>query len=779
MVARKNSTRSFFDKMKFQFHPAQLAISGWSDLRRLWDRQVNDLTVAKDCPSKFVTPPNYSESRLISFRKSRRREKKLQPLFKGPITGIWDYPPHLTHVEQVFSDGTVNLKVVVYFPVSYSPPAEYLERPQLQLEPSVQVKVGNGQWQSLNHSESEPGYWFLTLERVPQGSRLTFRCCFFKDNIECRQPIAPLMSDIECMYGVGYVPNLIYDWKNQPPKFSHAQVLMETTLEGMLAGYQNGNFAPRNIEELLQRSLAQRILDTDIPERLADLAVDEVMFPVGSSVADRSHLNPKFNYLLYNVADVDWQIGQTRDFKQLLDRFYGNGIEIVPDLVFCHEVKSPFEGSADQISRLGDGNNKLIYVDSEPFLFRDYGTWMFNLAELEIRRMLVEKIVSFVEKYRLKMIRLDYLDGLLLQYSNRQENFGEQLIQELEAELRRKVPDLLILGEAFETAGNPAVNDLIDIVYSPRGFSIVEELYKPPSQSKRPLYPDLSPLIESVKQAAQSGRDEAVYAQLHDESWFDEHVSRGRPRVPWAYGANPAQLAKNKGEELILMQLLQPENLLEFVRRTVRNAEALTIFLTNRLYMFVPAVDSLSLGSLDEPERWKVVWEDIFPQDMAEWKKNGIPEWKIFQQHEQHRADMVKLREIFRQYTEVNEDTYIPLVQPEVYHFNPAVSLLGLYRRNLHELEKSLIVVFNFGPQAFRDFLSYELPVPLGLVGKWKVLFDGDWIDPQRRLSKEKQSGYQPGTVLKTTFGSYSALNDVLRLEIGARSLLLLSHVSG
>ena len=673
-------------------------------------------------------------------------------------------PSTLTQVTEVFSDGTVNLTVILYLPENYT------GRPR-DNQGRVQVKIGQGEWQQSNYPASESSYWTLELEKVPVGSQIIFR---YLDNSGSWQPIvAP--GNIERMYELGYIPNLVYEWKNQPPKFEQAKVLMETTLEGLLAGYKNGMFAPRGREELLQNSIAARILKTEIPEKLKDLEIDQVMAPISSSVADRSNLNPKFNYLTYNVGDLDWQIGRSQEFKQLVDRFYGNGIQIVPDLIFAHQVKSPFPGSGDQIIRRED--SKSLMVDEDAYLFRDYGTWMFDLANPDIRSILKEKIVSFVLKYRLKLIRIDYMDGLILQYSLRDVNFGELFVSELKAELRRAIPELLVLGETFETASNPVVQDSIDIFYAPVGFSLIEELYMPPSKMQRPLYPDLTPLITQIEQSKNPTRKEAAYSQLHDETWTDEHIARGRPHVPWAYGANPAQLAKNKGEELIQMNLLAKEKLLDFCRRTVRNAEALTMFSVNFQYMFLPTVDSLSLGRLDLPNRWKMVWEGVVPEDMVEWKKTGISERKIFQLHQQHRADMIRLRRIFRTYTKIDGETYQPLVQTEVYYSDPETSILGLFRRNWQQPGESLVVIFNLGIRAFKDYFAYEIPVPEGFEGRWEVLFDGNWIEPIRRLSPEDTDGYFPGTILETTRGSFSNRDGILRLAMGGYSPIILKYL--
>ncbi len=683
-------------------------------------------------------------------------------------------PETLTHIKKVFPDGKVDIAVAVYFPKSYSAAAEELEYPKEIEEWCVQVKVNNGNWQNLNRPPEGKSHWYLDLEQVTPESKLLFR---YKDSQGNWKPLTPL-GNLDIVYGTTYVPHPNYQWQNDPPKFDHAKVLMETTLEGLLAGYKDGKFAPRSIGELFQKSISQRILKTDIPGKLADWGIDEIMAPVCSSVADRSNLNPKFNYLTYHFVNLDWQIGSSYEFKKLIDKFYENKIQLVPDLIFAHQVKSPFEGSIDQMGRKSD--EKQLYVDEEAFLFRDYGTWMFNFEDPAVRRILVEKIVAFIAKFRLKMIRIDYIDGLILQYSNRSENYSEHFINELKAEFKKVMPELITLGETFEVANNPSVKNFIDVFYAPIGFSIVEDLYKPPSQRYRPLYPDIkfleSHLNEVIHYQKESQRREASYAQLHDETWYCQHIVLGRPYVPWAYGGNPAQLAKNQGEELIRMGLLKSEKLLDFVRRSVRNVEGITLFSANLRYMFVPTVDSLSLGCLDESEQWKVVWEGILPSQMAEWKKTGLDGKAIYKLHQQHRDDMVKLRQIFRKYSKVNEETNQPMIMPEVYYTDSDGGILGLFRCNSDFAEDSLVVVFNFGPDTFENDLLYELPLPEGFYGKWEVLFDGDWIQPENRLNNEKEKGYKSGTILEPVEAKYSNKANVLNLRIGAMSLIVLKY---
>ncbi len=674
----------------------------------------------------------------------------------------------LSQVTQVFSDGNVNLRLAVYIPKG--------EENQDRL--AVEVNAGSG-WQGLQSPDGEHSYWWLDLEGIAEGTELQFR---YRKDGEDWCAIAPL-NDLANRYNQIYVPALRHQWQHHPPAISHGRILLETTLEGLLAGYKNGKYAPNNLkEELVNQSLANRILKTDIPGRLAELGVDEIMVPVGASVADRSHLDPKYNYLTYNFVDLDWQIGTPEEFKRLVDRFYGENIHLIPDLIFAHQVKQPFPGSMDQIDpplspRSGDTQGG--FVDYEAYLFRDYGTWMLNLAIPEVRRMLIEKIVSFIKKYRLKIIRIDYIDGLILQYCQRDQNHAEVFLRELKAEFRQVCPDVITLGETFEVSSNEVVQDFIDVFYAPMGFSIVEELYKPVGKRDHHLAPSIDMIADHIRNVVQSQRPEAVYAQLHDETWYCPHIMAGRPHVDWAYGGHPAQLAKNQGDELVSMGALDAHHLLDYVRRTVRNAEALTMFIARSRYMFTPGVDALSLGALDDPDQWKVRWEGVAIEQLEIWQKTGLSSRTTYHFHQQHRRDMIQLRNIFRRYTKLDLNTGDSLIFPEMNHCNGMASLISIFRRSHYRKDDSLLIIFNLGTQTFEGEHTYELPAPEGFAGRWEVLFDGEAFDkPSIALLGEFQTStpYEEGTILNTTQGEYSNVANVIPLKIGARSLVILKY---
>ena len=669
---------------------------------------------------------------------------------------------HLTHITKIHDTGKVDLQVYLYLPSIPFPTNQGWER--------LQVKVGYRGWQGLHPSPQYSGYWSLAIAHVSPGTSLRFR--YRHSSQSPWQPLTPLTM-MERVYETTYVPDLDYQWRHQPPSFCHGRVLMETTLEGLLAGYLGGVLAPRSREEMFRTPIVAQILKTDIPGVLSEWEIDELMVPTNSSVADRANLNHKFNYLTYDVADIDWQLGQTHHFKKLVDQLYAYGISIVPDLSFIHQVSEPFAGSLDQI--VEPETQKKIFVDPAPFQLRNYGTWLFRLEDPEVRRQLIEKVVCLVARYHLKMIRLDYLDGLILQYSNRRINFGAMFLQELKAAIKVVEPEVRILGETFEVSEHPIIQGCIDIFYAPFGFSVIEELCKPPSQRQRPLFPELERLIRDFNYVTQNGKRNALYGQLHDEICSDEHITAGRSRVPWAYGKNPAQLAKNGGEELVELGLLAPNQLLNYVHHTVRNAEALSLFTANLLYMFVPAVDSLALQGLENSDNWKVQWKSPSPQQVETWKKTDLSEAEIRIIHQKHRQQMVQLRRIFRHYTPVKEGLH-PLIQTKICHLDGENSIIGLLRYNTEMPSQGILVLFNLGANSFVGHpYTYEFPLPHQWDQPWQILFDGDWSTTPSVQSTDSQA-YEAGTLLSPMQGHFLLDLKILNLRLSARNLLILKY---
>lgn len=533
----------------------------------------------------------------------------------------------------------------------------------------------------------------------------------------------------------------------RPPRTGQAKVCLECPLESLLAGFGDAAYAPREIQEMLLDSISDRMLRAGIPTQIARREIDEVMAPVFPSVADRARLNPKFNYLTYAVGEVDWQIGRPEEFAALISGFHSAGLRLIPDLIFAHFVRGANPVAMDTVA---DANGKKLYVDDDPYLFRDYGTWMYDLANPGVRSFLVQKIAGFLRLYGLDTFRLDYVDGIALQYSRREVNFGDTFLRELNAALRKLPQDITVIGEAFSTRDRESVRELIDVPYMPRGFTIAEILYCPASKSANPSKVDVVRLAQEIEYGARGDEPEAVYAQLHDETWYDPHIREGRPHVPWAYGAFPAQLARHVARDRVGLGLLAGRDTLDFVRKRVRTVESMTMFAARYRYMMTPAVDSLTLGRFDKDRRWVMEWNDPTPIDMISWRKTGLTDAMIFHLHDRHRHEMRRLRAIWREWTPIDEENGKPLVELEVLMADEPTSVLIMLRRVPGRREGTHLVVWNLGAHEFFGEMTFKIPLPLDLGGHWKVLFDGDYISPDDMGQGGRSAGYDPGYVLGT-----------------------------
>lgn len=652
------------------------------------------------------------------------------------------------------SRGRVDVKLVVYLPEDYGRDLQY--------------RVNRSGWNAF--PASGDGFHRIWIRDLRPHTEIM---CRYRDGESRIRPISPLGA-LENLNGRHFVPELPAGARHEAQRTGHARICLEATLEGLVADFRHGLHAPRELQDLLTETVAARMLQSGLPERMASLEIDEIMAPVFPSVADRSQLDPKFNYLVYGVGEVDWQLGTPAEFQKLVDVFHHHGISLVPDMIFAHFVKNPHPGGLDSVVRAGDG--KRLYVDEDAYYFRDYGTWMFDFANPEIRRIVAEGIAEFVRLHNLSAIRIDFVDGIILQYSKRAENHGEQLLRELATALRKAAPGLTVIGEAFSTANEPVVQELIGVAYTPRGFPVVEEVYKPPSRLPRPFFPDVAAMAQAIRGWSYGDRREAVYGQLHDEAWRDEHIEQGRPDVPWAYGAHPAQLALNCGRQLVETGELGRRNLLDFVRRRVRGAEALTMFLSNLRYIYIPSVDSLALGRLDESGRWIVSWEDPVPDDMRVWIATGLPEKEIFQLHDQHRLDMKTLRAVYRGNTPVDDEHDRPLTSIELFHVDPQSSILAVLRRDLRNPQSAVIGLFNFGPLRFTAGMSYQLPLPPDLKRSWEVLFDGEGMAGENLSPGMSSHGLPAGSKLTTGRADFTEGDHFLGMPLGANSLIVLRH---
>jgi len=453
-------------------------------------------------------------------------------------------------------------------------------------------------------------FWELCLRRIKPGTALFFRLEF--DDGRSIPFVPPGESDV--VNGVVRVPDYHPSWL-QPRTMAADEsisktslgmaILLEHTLEGLLADYEEAVYFTDAIEELLAWSVADRILQTQIPEAVRDLGYTELMFPLFASVADRCNLDPKFNYLVYNLS-ADWQLGTAKDLRSLVHRFRECGIELVPDLVFVHQVKDPYPGSSDDVSMLAEVPSP--FKDPDPFLFRDYGTWHFNLEDPIIREIIIDKILEMILTLDFRVLRVDYIDGLLMQSANKTTNYGALLLYELRQRLQRDCPEVRIIGEAFQTAGDPAVRSLIDSMYSPRGFALLDLLLTSVPDRSRATHNTVDGLTNLIAAFNGQSPTESNYSQLHDECWCDRWISLGRPHTPWAYGSMPMGLSLKRIDTLIDFGWIESMQRVETAVALTILIRTLGLALSFSRWMETTGCLSLDQGSLDDPLHWKFPW---------------------------------------------------------------------------------------------------------------------------------------------------------------------------
>jgi len=459
-------------------------------------------------------------------------------------------------------------------------------------------------------TKTEKNLWEATLKRIRPGTGLSLK---IELNDGRTVPFVPI-GESDVVNGVVRVPDCDPTWLDHADAacgqtIQHGKqnmsILLEQTLEGLLADYDEGTYFTDAAEELLAWSIAARILQTRIPEQIRDLGYNEIMFPLYASVADRCHLDPKFNYLVYNLS-TDWQLGTTRELRSLVQRFRDCGIELVPDLVFVHQVSNPYDGSSDDLSERDSAIRP--YQDTDPYLFRDYGTWHFDLEDPLIREIIIDKVIETILTLDLRVIRVDYIDGLIMQYANRPTNYSKIFLRELNQRIRQLCPNLRIIGEAFQTAGEQEVIAMIDSAYAPRGFALLDLLLAPGYDHGQVIRGCVEGLTEAIQEFNNQSNRESNYSQLHDECWQDEWISLGRPHSPWAYGSMPMGLSLRRIEDLILHGWIDVKDRLKAAACLTQMIRVLGVTLSFSRWMETSGYLSLDQGRLDENNHWKLTW---------------------------------------------------------------------------------------------------------------------------------------------------------------------------
>lgn len=625
-------------------------------------------------------------------------------------------------------------KVIRGFHYTLSP----LEGTQVQ----IRGTFTGDQWVSMKPSENGDDTWRLGVKALPLSeSSVLFR--YRNSHGEWKEVDGDdsKYREIEVRGAFDHyavVPDMAYDWKHRLPIPRNGVVVFEGTLPGLLANWKDGEYFPNDSKDLDGMSLAERIRQSGVIDAIKEKGYNAIMLPIQASAADLVSYNWKFSYLIRGFGAIDSHIGTWSEMKALIDEFHRAGILVIPDLVFVHHVKNT---SIRSIDTMVDASGRHLWFDDHPKLHRDYGTWMVNLEDPVIRKQLVEQVVRLVSELRLPLFRFDYVDGMLIQYENRPVNYGEIFVRELVESFKRNNCPAVRVSEAFEKGQTEAAKLLADVRYHPWvGFVAADQaLMVPEAVAQQGI--DIQPIVRAISNA--TGKQYTTpglgYAFSHDEVGRDEDVMKGRqdPKtgVPSnAVGGHAGQLAQNRAKRLVELGLLERSEMLNYSANHVAMIEAIAMFGSDFAYM---TGGFFKLGSYDEANGWQALWRVDQNPDIATWAGlTGLPKSRVQSRLERYEKQMELLRKVFQDTTPIDYKTRKPVVVISSNHSNPEKGIFTILRKNSLQPEKSLLVVVNFGREAFS---SYEIPAPEGMPGKWEVVTDLNGTNPpyERVASKE------------------------------------------
>lgn len=353
------------------------------------------------------------------------------------------------------------------------------------------------------------------------------------------------------------------------------QMIAETGIPELVRFWEHGGRTGPARREETYRFIAE----SGVIEELARMGYNAVEFlPFNSAVDGEGWW---LRYQVYGLFGPDSRYGTPDDFLRMIDAFNRAGIAVVMDAVIGHY---PFQGNLGARSLAGVGLHRWKKGDGGTLYGSwgsPWGTYRYDYANPYVRRFLTDAVLTSFKRYRIGGIRVDNLDGI--RFYDGPGGGGDVFLRELATEIRRFVPEALLIGEMF--FGYDGVMAALD--RGGMGFDLRTH----------------SDLFDFFKHALQLRTEEIPMGWLRDAIrnpwWWNEAT-----RVTYVTSHDEAANRRDGATGAYLATLLGGGGW-EFVEKKTRAFAALAM-LSGTAYMDLPQIRLLQEGTFtaDPAIRW-------------------------------------------------------------------------------------------------------------------------------------------------------------------------------
>ncbi len=183
------------------------------------------------------------------------------------------------------------------------------------------------------------------------------------------------------------------------------------------------------------------IAQSGIIQKLKSMGRNAVQFlPVNGSMDGQAWA---LRYQDFGLFGPDTRYGSPQAFRNMVDAFRKEGIAVVMDAVVGHY---PFTGNRG-IRDIGPvGMHRWTKADGSSLFgnrMSPWNTYRYDYQNPNVRRFLIDSILTMIKRYGISGIRFDNLDGI------RFEPGGTEFLNQLMREVRAYRPETMLIGEMF------------------------------------------------------------------------------------------------------------------------------------------------------------------------------------------------------------------------------------------------------------------------------------------------------------------------------------------